>query len=229
MCANCFTAGDFRYSGPAACWRAPMPRRRTAGTAAPIPPLKKSPIETLGADLHRRSQLPARFDAARHLEPSGLPTRSSRNRGTQEREDSRRHRTLAHAVRLSPGYSLQCHYVPRLPRTTGSAIPPPRGDPDSGQRLLPQGRRGLGVVQVQPALAGSASVAALLAGIEPYRTAVAAHPQERDAQPFLRRLGRTPRHAHAGLRGDAGAPPTDPVLSDSFLLIVMSLYLCADV
>lgn len=39
-----------------------------------------------------------------------------------------------------------------------------------------QGRQGLGLVPVQPALAGSASVAVLLAGMEPYRTAVAAHP-----------------------------------------------------
>jgi hypothetical protein len=42
MCASCFAAGDFRYSGPAACWPAPMRRRRIVGTAAPIPPLKKA-------------------------------------------------------------------------------------------------------------------------------------------------------------------------------------------
>jgi len=77
--------------------------------------------------------------------------------------------------------------------------------------------------KVQPALAGSAPVAALLAGIESYRTAVAAHPQERNAQPFLRRPGRTTRYPDARLRGDAVAPPTDPVLSDFFLLIAMSL------
>src|SRR5512134_122000 len=222
MCANCFTAGDSRYSDPGACWRVPMPRRRTAGIVASIPPLKESPIATLGVDLHRRSQLPARFDATRHLEPSGLPTGSPRDGRTQEREDSRRHRTLAHAVRLPPGHSLQCHHLPRLPRTTGSAIPSPRGDPDSGQRLLPQGRRGLGLVQVPPTLAGSAPVAALLAGVEPCRTAVAAHPQKRDAQPFLRRPGRTPRHTHAGVWGDAVTPTTDPVVSDPLLLTAMS-------
>src|SRR6202521_2695374 len=42
MCANCFTPWDFRYSGPAACWRGPMLPRRIAGIAAPIPPLKKA-------------------------------------------------------------------------------------------------------------------------------------------------------------------------------------------
>ena len=83
------------------------------------------------------------------------------------------------------------------------------------------------MVQVQPALAGSASVAALLAGIESYRTAVAAHPQERDAQSILRRPGRPTRHANADLWGKAVPPPTNPVLSDAFLLIVMSLYFYA--
>src|SRR5216683_2185617 len=110
-----------------------------------------------------------------------LPAGSSCDGRAQEREDPRRHRTLAHTVRLSSGHGLQCHHLSRLPGATGAAIPPPRRDSDSGQRLLPQGRRGLGLVQVQPALAGSAPVAALLAGIESYRTAVAAHPQERHA------------------------------------------------
>ncbi len=35
------------------------------------------------------------------------------------------------------------------------------------RQRLPQGRRRLGVVQAQPALVGIASIAALLAGIEP--------------------------------------------------------------
>src|SRR5712692_9716459 len=223
MSASCFTAGDFRCSDPAACWRAPMPRCRTDGTAASIPPLKKSPIAALGTDLHRRSQLPARFDAPRYLEPRGLPTGSSCDGRAQEREDSRRHRTLAHAVRLSSGHGLQCHHLPGLPRTTGPAIPPPRSDSHSGQRLLPQGRRGLGLVQVQPALAGSASVAALLAGVEPHRTAVAIHPQERNAQPLLQRLGCITRDADTGVWGNAVAPATDPVVSHFFLLTLMSL------
>src|ERR1019366_297381 len=102
-------------------------------------------------------------------------------------------------------------------------------DPDSGQRLLSQGRRCLGLVQVQPALAGSASVAALLAGVQSHGTALAAHPQKRDAQPLLRRSGCTARHAHARLRRAAVAPATDQVLSDSFLLILISLYLCATI
>ncbi|MGH9654478.1 MAG: helix-turn-helix domain-containing protein [Bryobacteraceae bacterium] len=82
--------GDILDSGPVSygldsgiwtsCWREPMPRRRTDGTAAFIPPLKKSPVATLGAHLHRRSELPARFDAPRHLEPRRAPSGNSRER-----------------------------------------------------------------------------------------------------------------------------------------------------
>ena len=90
----------------------------------------------MGAHLHRRSQFPARLDDPRHLEPRRAPTGSPGDGRTREREDSRRHRTLAHAIRLPAGRRLQCHHVPRLPRTTRSAIPPPRSNSDSGQRLL---------------------------------------------------------------------------------------------
>ncbi len=79
------------------------------------------------------------------------------------------------------------------------------------------------MVQIQPALAGSASVATLLAGIGPYRTAMAAHPQERHAQPLLRRRRRPACHSNPGLWGNAVPPPADPFLPDSFLLTTMSL------
>jgi transposase len=82
-------AWGFSMQRPRRVLAAPMPQRKTAGTAASILPLKKSPLATLGADLHRRSQLPPRFDATRHLEPRGLPTGSSRYRRAEEREDSR--------------------------------------------------------------------------------------------------------------------------------------------
>src|ERR1700694_356337 len=101
------------------------------------PQLKKSPSAALGADLHRRSQLPTGLDFARYLEPRGLPSRNPRYRRAQEREDSGSHRTLAHAVQLSTRHGLQRLHLPRLPRTTGSPISPPGSHHDSGQRLLP--------------------------------------------------------------------------------------------
>ncbi len=70
------------------------------------PALKKSPGAALGADLYRRGQLPARLNTPRHLEPRRLPAGSSRDRTTQEREDPRRNRTLARALRVSPGHRL---------------------------------------------------------------------------------------------------------------------------
>ena len=41
------------------------------------PALKKIPSAALGANLHRRGQLSAGFDAARHLEPRGSPAGSA--------------------------------------------------------------------------------------------------------------------------------------------------------
>src|ERR1700677_3322510 len=51
------------------------------------PSLKKSPNTKLGADLHRRSQFPTGLYSARDLEPCESPTRSSRHRRTQKREN----------------------------------------------------------------------------------------------------------------------------------------------
>ena len=101
------------------------------------PNLKKSPSAALGADLHGRSQFPTGLDPARDLESRGLPSRSSRHRGAQKREDPRGHRTLAHAVRLPARHRLQRKHLSRLSQTTGPAISPAGGHHDSGQRLLP--------------------------------------------------------------------------------------------
>ena len=55
------------------------------------PTLKKSPLAKLGAPLYGRSQLPARLDAPRHLEPRRVSTGSPCHRGTQECKDLRSH------------------------------------------------------------------------------------------------------------------------------------------
>jgi len=175
------------------------------------------------AAVHRPSRLPARRDDPRHLEPRRAPAVSRRDGRTQEHKASRRHRTLARALRLPPGDPLQCRYLSRLARITRPAVPPPGSDPDSGQRLLPPGRRGPGLVQMQPPLAGSAPVAALLAGLESHRKAAPAHPQERDAPSLLGRRERPVRQLGADLRGNAVPPRTDPVLRNLFLSIAMSL------
>ncbi len=48
-------------------------------------------------------------------------------------------------------------------------------------------------------------------------------------QPLLRQRDGVARHADAGLHGNADLPRSDPPLPASFLLTVMSCYLCADV
>ena len=82
------------------------------------------------------------------------------------------------------------------------------------------------LVQIQPALAGGASVTALLARVESHGTA---HAQDGDSQSILRWRGRPGRHIDARLRRDAVTPAIDQFLPGSFSLILMSLYLRASI
>src|SRR5271157_681786 len=60
----------FRCSAHAGFWLKLTPGCRIAGTARPIPILKKSPNPKPGTDLQRRSQLPPGFHLICDLEPS---------------------------------------------------------------------------------------------------------------------------------------------------------------
>jgi hypothetical protein len=116
-----------------------------------------------------------------------------------------------------------------VPRTASPTIPPSRSNSDSGQRLLSQRQASLELVQLQPALAGSASIAPLLTRVQSHRTALAAYAKERNTQSFLQRSRCPVCHAHTRLYGDAVVSTTDPVVSNAFLLSMMSFYLCAGV
>src|SRR5437879_7747204 len=87
MCASCSIVCASRCSVRVACWPEPTRTSKIAGSATPIPVLKKSAAAKPGVDLHRRSQLSPRFYPARHLEPDRLSSGSSRDRTAQERED----------------------------------------------------------------------------------------------------------------------------------------------
>ena len=78
--------GGFRCNGCAGCWLGRTWRHKTAGTAASIRAKKKIASAALGANLHRRGQLLAGFDAARHLELRGSLAGSAGYRGAQERK-----------------------------------------------------------------------------------------------------------------------------------------------
>ena len=92
------------------------------------------------------------------------------------------------------------------------------GDADPGQRFLPQGCRGLGLVPVQPSLAGSSPAAAVLAGVESHRAALAAHAPHGNSQSLLCGRSRTAGHADKSLRRDAVSPCRHSLLPEAFLL-----------
>src|ERR1017187_10379752 len=88
---------------------------------------------------------------------------------------------------------------------TGALLSAVRGDPDSRQRLVPQGCRGVEVVRFQSLLAGSAPTAAALTGVQSHGAPLATHAQDRNSQPVLRNRHGTGRHLVTGLRRDATA------------------------
>src|SRR3989338_10873260 len=207
MCASSCMVWAFRCSALAVCWRAPMPWSKIAGTGIPTPTLKKSPAREPGADFHRRSQLPAGLHPARHLEPHRAAAGNSGHRGAQERQDPGRHRTRADPLPLPARYNLQRFHVLGFPPATGAALPSPGSHSDSRQRLVSQRCRGLGLVRLQPTLAGSASPAALFAGVQPHRATVAIYPKECNPQSLLRwdtEYRSYPPGAAARLREDGG-------------------------
>src|SRR6266567_2442155 len=164
-CASCFTRSTSQCSGHGGYWRGPTPSSRTDGIDAPIRRLKKSPLARLGLDLYGRSQLPAGLDLACDLKPGGSSAGGPGHRRTQKCEDSGCYRTLAHSIPLSGGHGLQRLDLPGVFGTVGAIIPPARRHSHPGQRLLSQGFGGLGLVPLQPPLAGGAPTAALLAGV----------------------------------------------------------------
>src|SRR5439155_255706 len=122
MCASCSIVWASRCSVRVACWPEPTRTSKIAGSATPIPVLKKSAAAKLGVDLHRRSQLSPRFYPARHLEPDRLSSGSSRDRTAQEREDFWGHRIEEDSLPLPARHRLQRFHVLRFPATTGSHL-----------------------------------------------------------------------------------------------------------
>jgi transposase len=103
------------------------------------PNLKKNSPGKPGIDLHRRSQLPARFHTACNLEPRGASAGGSSHWRTKEREDPRCDQTAPNGLPLQARHRIQRQHIPGIHETTCAEISASRCDPDSRQRLLPQG------------------------------------------------------------------------------------------
>ena len=155
---------------------------------------------------------------AGHLEPRRPAARNPCHGTAQQRQDPGRHRTVAHAFPLPPGHGLQRGELLGLSGTVGAPLSPARGDPDPGQRFLPQGCRGLGLVPVQPSLAGSPPAAAVLAAVQSHRAALAAHAPHGNSPSLFGERSRTGCHAEKSLRRDAVTPCRHSLLPTTFLL-----------
>src|SRR2546422_4686258 len=107
MSGRSFTTLAFPCSGRNAYWQGPMPPSGIVGNDIRIPTLKKSARAKLGADIHRRSQLPAGFHSPCDMESGGLPSGSSSHWRTKKREDLWRDRFMAYSFPLCAEYRVQ--------------------------------------------------------------------------------------------------------------------------
>src|SRR5271167_3263243 len=199
MCASCCMNWAFRCSAHDEFWPKPTLSCRIAGTARSIPILKKSPNPRLGPDLQRRSQLPPRLHLIRDLEPSRPATADPRDRTAEERQDLGSHRTVSDPLPLPPGDGLQRLHLPSLPQATGRPLSATGRHSHPRQCLLSQRPRRLVLVRSQSTLAGSPPTAALLPGVQPYRTTLAIHAKNRNPQSVLLPPLRIAGHPHSCL------------------------------
>src|SRR5260370_17472722 len=91
-----------------AAWHVAMVGPKAVGSAIPIQTLKKNEKRRSSANFYRRSQFPAGRYSARYLESGGTRAGGPRHGATQERKDSRCHRTVGHTISLPAGTRLQC-------------------------------------------------------------------------------------------------------------------------
>ncbi len=111
------------------------------------PNLKKNPRRKSGANFRGRSQLSSRFHLVPNLGPPGMSAFDSRHRPEKDHQDLWCRRGLYGTLPLSPHHRLQCHHLFRLSGTVSSKILSAEDPLNSGQRLLPQGWMGLGLVR----------------------------------------------------------------------------------
>src|SRR5437867_2009651 len=107
MSGRFFMKLAFPCSDRNASWQGPMRLSGIVGNDIRIPTLKKSARAKLGADIHRRSQLPTGFHSPCDMESGGLPSGSSGHWRTKKREDLWRDRFMAYPFPLCAEYRVQ--------------------------------------------------------------------------------------------------------------------------
>src|SRR5271157_6080791 len=180
-------------------WLKLTPGCRIAGTARPIPILKKAQTQNWAlifsdeASFRQDSTLYATW--SRVGQPPEIPVTGQRKSvkilGAIELFQTRFH------YRQETVFNASAYLC--FLEATGRPVSAARRYPDPRQRLLPQRPRRLVLVRSQSTLAGSAPAAALLSRVQPDRTTLAIYAENRHPQPVFLPPLRIAGHPHSCL------------------------------
>ena len=141
-----FTNWSSRSSVPGRSWPVRTSKLNLDGCGIAIRPLKKSQERRSRHPLRRRSHLPAGPHTLPNLGKGRMPARNSHHWTEKDVKSLWYHRTLCGPFPLPFSKSLQCLNLYCLPGKVSAKLFPSQNLSDSGQRLLPQGQGGLGLV-----------------------------------------------------------------------------------
>ena len=141
-----FTNWSSPSSDPGRSWLGRTSKLNLAGCGIAIRTLKKSQERRSRDPLRRRSHVPAGPHSLPNLGKSRMPTRNSHHWAEEDSKSLWHYRTLCGSFPLPFSKSLQCFDLYCLPGEVSAKLLSSQNLPDPGQRLLPQGRGGLGLV-----------------------------------------------------------------------------------
>ena len=162
-----------------------------AGFAINIPTLKKSQERRGGHPLRRRGKFPARPHALPYMGASRFSATNTNYRAAKHTQDFRYGRVVSRQISLSLPGRLQCRNIHRVSRTNIAALFSTKSISDSGQCIVSQRRRRMGMVFRTPQIHHGLQPSPLFSRTQCAGEGLASYTHVRHAQPILCNAGRT--------------------------------------
>jgi hypothetical protein len=227
-----FNSWDSRSSAPRRSWPVPTSRPNRDGCGIAIRTLKKIQKRRSRPPLRGRSLFPAGSHSLPNLGEGRMPARNSHHRAEEGFESLWHDRTLCGPFPVPFSRSLQCFDLYRLPGEADSKLLSTENLSDPGQRFLPQGWGGMGLVfRPSPKHRGSQS-AVLLPRTQCFGKSLALYARGCYSQSIFRNPRRAIWVSNFNIPKYPASTVTGTRSFISFPIIVnklMSLYLCNDI
>lgn len=221
-----FTNWSFPSSVPGRSWPVRTSKPNLGGCGIAIQTLKKSQERKSRHPLRRRSHLPAGPHSLPNLGKSRMPARNSHHWTEEDFKSLWHHRTLCGPFPLPFSKSLQCFDLYSLPRTDSAKLFSSQNLSDPGQRLLPQGWGGSGLVFWTPQEHPGLQSAYLLTRTQCVRKSLALYASGCHAQSLLLDARRTIFILNINFPEYPESSVSGPGSLVSFSIVDMSPYLC---